>query len=215
MRKTMAIIKSPTQIREEQRRGFISLLNDIKATVDENKVNLKNALIQLNSALGRFYDYKDTQLRTADNLKSNILILEKKKCNSTSDPRCNVHDIAEDTKVLIDSIIAEVKALGLPERKTTLDKSVNVNTTVSQNQEQHQSQKQNVIVEILLESVKDELTGRQRKEILEIAKKSETPEEARKGIFEKIKEFGSDVSANIVANIVTNPDVWITLGSLL
>lgn len=215
MRKTMAIIKSPTQIREEQRRGFISLLNDIKATVDENKVNLKNALIQLNSALGRFYDYKDTQLRTADNLKSNILILEKKKCNSTSDPRCNVHDIAEDTKVLIDSIIAEVKALGLPERKTTLGKSVNVNTTVSQNQEQHQSQKQNVIVEILLESVKDELTGKQWKELLAVAKDNEDPEKTRKSILDKIKSFGEDVASNIVANIVSNPEVWQSLCNLM
>lgn len=215
MRNTMAIIKSPTQIREEQARGFISLLNDIKATVDENKVNLKNALIQLNGVLERFYDYKDTQLRTADNLKSNILILEKKKCNSTSDPRCNVHDIAEDTKVLIDSIIAEVKALGLPERKTTLDKSVNVNTTVSQNQEQHQSQKQNVIVEILLESVKDELTGKQWKELLAVAKDNEDPEKTRKSILDKIKSFGEDVASNIVANIVSNPEVWQSLGALM
>lgn len=215
MRKTMAIIKSPTQIREEQKRGLISLLNDIKATVNEDKVNLKNSLVQLNGVLERFYDYNDTQLRTADNLKSYILILEKKKCNSTSDPRCNVQDIAEDTKVLIESIIAEIKALGLPERKTTLDKSVNVNTMVSQNQEQHQSQKQNVILEILLESVKDELTGRQWKELMAVAKDNEDPEKTRKSILDKIKSFGEDVASNIVANIVTNPEVWQSLGALM
>jgi hypothetical protein len=70
-------------------------------------------------------------------------------------------------------------------------------------------------VSILLESIKDELTGRQRKEVLEIAKNSATPEEAHKGIWEKLKEFGADVSANIVANILTNPNVWSTLGALL
>lgn len=211
----MAVIKSPTQIREEQARGLISLLNDIKAMVDEDKVNLKNALVQLNGVLERFYDYKDTQLRTAEQLKSYILILEKKKSDSTSDPRCNVHDIAEDTKVLIDGIIAEVKALGIPERETTLDKSVNVNTTVSQNQEQHQSQKQDVIVEILLEAVKDELTGKQWKELLAVAKDNEDPERTRKSILDKIKGFGEEVAANIVANIVTNPTVWQGLGTLL
>lgn len=215
MRKTMAVIKSPTQIREEQERGLISLLNDIKATVDEDKVNLKNALVHLNGILERFYDYKDTQLRTAEQLKSYILILERKKSSSTSDPRCNVYDIAEDTKVLIDNIVAEVKALGLPERKTTLDKSVNVNTTVSQNQEQHQNQKQDIIVKILLEAVKDELTGKQWKELLAVAKETKDPKMTRKNIMEKIKGFGDNVAANIVANIFTNPEVWQCLGSLM
>lgn len=215
MRKTMAIIKSPTQIREEQVRGLISLLNDIKAMVNEDKVKLKNALVQLNGVLERFYDFKDTQLRTAEQLKSNILILERKKCSSTSDPRCNVHDIAEDTKVLIDNIIVEVKALGLPERKATLDKSVSVNTTVSQNQEQHQNQKQDVIVKILLEAVKDELTGKQWKELLAVAKETTDPVESRKSILDKIKSFGEGVASNIVANIVTNPEVWQGLGTLM
>ena len=215
MRKTMAIIKSPTQIRDEQARGLISLLSNIKATVDENKIKLKNALVQLNGVLERFYDYKDTQLRTAEQLKSNILILEREKCSSISDSCCNIHDIAEDTKVLIDSIIAEVEALGLPERKVTLDKSVNVNTMVSQNQEQHQNQKQDVIVKILLEAVKDELTGKQWKELLAVAKVTTDPVESRKSILDKIKSFGEGVASNIVANIVTNPVVWQSLGTFI
>ena len=64
----MSIIKSPTQIREEQARGLVSLLNDIKAKVDEDKVKLRNAVIQLNGVLERFYDPSDTQLSTADKL---------------------------------------------------------------------------------------------------------------------------------------------------
>lgn len=212
----MAIIKSPTQIREEQAQGLINLLNDIKASVVEDKVNLKNTVVQLNGVLERFYDYQDTQLSTADRLKRSILILEKKKCDSLpSEPRCNVHDIAEDTRTLCDTIIAEVKALGIPTRRTANDKSVNVNTTVTQNQEQHQSQQQDVIVKILLEAAKDELTGKQRKELLAIAEETTDPQDARKSIFEKLKEFGEDVTANIVANIITNPQVWQNLGSLL
>ena len=208
----MAVIKSPTQIREEQARGLISLLERIKKEVVEGRNNLKDTIQSLNGALERFYTPFDTYRVAAQKLNKNILILLSKKTNEiTGDARCNVHDIAEDTRHLIDTVINEVKQLGIPKSKPVDNHSVNV--SVSQNQEQRQHQ--DVIINILLDAIKDELTGRQRKEILEIAKKSETPEEARKGIFEKIKEFGSDVSANIVANIVTNPDVWITLGSLL
>ena len=60
----MSIIKSPTQIREEQARGLVSLLNDIKAKIDEDKVNLKNAVVQLNGALERFYQILSCQQQT-------------------------------------------------------------------------------------------------------------------------------------------------------
>lgn len=211
----MGVIKSPTQIREEQTRGLISLLNNIKDNVNEDRVNLKNVVIQLNGVLERFYDPFSTQLSTATKLKNYILILEKKKCSSTSDTRCNVHDIAEDTISLIDNIVEEVKAVGLPDRKTVNDKSVNVNTTVTQNQEQHQSQQQDVVVKILLEAAKDELNGKQRKELLAIVENAENPKEVHKRIVEKLKEFGIDISANIVANVLTNPTVWSSLSSLL
>lgn len=214
----MAIVKTPTQIREEQTQGLLSLLNDIKSRVDEDKVNLKNVVLQLNGILERFYDSYDTQLVTADKLKRHILFLERKKCDTlSSESRCNIHDIAEDTRSLCDTIMSEVKALGLPTRKNVNDKSVNVNTTVNQNQEQSQNQNQevNLVVTILLDAVKDELTGKQRKELVAITKEAATPEDAHKGILEKLKEFGSNVSASIVANIFTNPHVWEAMGSLV
>lgn len=212
----MAIIKSPTQIREEQAQGLISFLNDIKNKVDEDKVNLKNLVVQLNGILERFYSLQDTHLSTADKLKRNILILERKTCDSiSSEPRCNIHNIAEDTIVLCDSIIAEVKAIGIPIRNSGTDKSVNINTTVTQHQEQNQNQHQEVIIKILLEAAKDELTGKQRKELLELAETTKDPQEAHKSIIAKLKSFGEDVAANIVANILSNPQVWQNLGSLL
>lgn len=212
----MAVIKSPTQIREEQAQGLISLLNDIKAKIDENRDDLKNCVLRLNGVLERYYMSTDTYMVAAIKLKTNILVLVNKNCDMVKAiGRCNVQDIANDTNQLIDSVVEEVKALGLPERKTALDKSVNVNTTVSQNQEQHQNQKQDVIVKILLEAVKDELTGKQWKELLVLAKDKEDPEKTRKSILDKIKGFGENVAANIVANIFTNPEVWQCLGSML
>lgn len=93
--------------------------------------------------------------------------------------------------------------------------SINNSLNQSQNQSQKQEQQQDVIVKILFEAVKDELTGKQRKELVAIAKEAATPEEAHKGILEKLKEFGSNVSASIVANILTNPHVWEAMGSLV
>jgi len=212
----MAIVKTPTQMREEESRNLASLLNSIKEKVDEDKVNLKNCILQLTGVLERYYNYQDTQLSTADKLKRNILILERKKCDSiSSEPRCNTHDIAEDTRTFIDSIVGEIKALGIPVKKANQDHSVNVNTSVTQSQEQKQSQQLEMVVKILLEAAQDELTGKQRKELLAIADETKDPQEAHKSILAKLKEFGGDVAANIVANILTNPQVWHSLGSLL
>lgn len=92
---------------------------------------------------------------------------------------------------------------------------INITNQLSQTQEQHQSQKQDVIVKILLEAVKDELTGKQWKELLAVANEKADPKESRKSILDKIKSFGEDVAANIVANIVTNPEVWQSLGTFM
>ena len=91
--------------------------------------------------------------------------------------------------------------------------SIILNNNITQTQEQHQQQ--DVVVKILLEAAKDELTGKQRKELLAIAEKTKDPQEAHKSILAKLKGFGEDVAANIVANIITNPQVWQNLGSIL
>ena len=91
--------------------------------------------------------------------------------------------------------------------------SIILNNNITQTQEQHQQQ--DVIVKILLEAAKDELTGKQRKELLAIAEETKDPQEAHKSILAKLKEFGENVAANIVANIMTSPQVWQNLGSIL
>lgn len=72
-----------------------------------------------------------------------------------------------------------------------------INNTLSQ------SQSINIIVDIL----KEELNGRQIKELRDIIANNTNDESKRKSLFDKIKSFGSDVAANIVANILTNPSI--------
>ena len=74
--------------------------------------------------------------------------------------------------------------------------------TNSNTQSQHQEQ----TVDIFLEAIADELTGKQLKEL-----KSALADEksGKKGsLIEKVKSFGMDTLSNIVANIVTNPAIW-------
>ena len=83
---------------------------------------------------------------------------------------------------------------------------VNITTNVSNTNTQSQNQEQSLAIDIFLEAIKDDLTGKQIKELKEILAESGNDEgKARNGIIEKLKSFGSDVAANIVANILTNP----------
>lgn len=85
-------------------------------------------------------------------------------------------------------------------------KGVNITTTVSNNNTQSQKQEQSLAIDMFLEAIKDDLTGKQIKELKEVLAESGNDEgKARNGIIEKLKSFGSDVAANIVANILTNP----------
>lgn len=76
--------------------------------------------------------------------------------------------------------------------------------SITNNNSQSQTQSISVIIDIL----KDELNGRQLKELKDIIDSNTDEETKRKSLFDKIKSFGSDVAANILANIITNPNIY-------
>lgn len=78
-----------------------------------------------------------------------------------------------------------------------IDKSINVH--VSQNQSQRQSQS----LDFFMDLIKDELTGKQYKEIKEIIETEPNPALAKAKLVDKIKSFGIDVVSNIISNIIT------------
>lgn len=82
----------------------------------------------------------------------------------------------------------------------TTPEGVNINV----NQIQHQSQQQAQSIQIFLEAIKDELTGKQQKELEAIVKEELPQAEKRTKIIDKVKSFGVDTLSNIIANIVTN-----------
>ena len=99
---------------------------------------------------------------------------------------------------------------GIDEKKE-IEKTINVTTNItnSNRQSQTQNQEQSLAVDLFIEAIKDDLTGRQIKELKEIVTDAGNDlQKARTGIIDKLKSFGSDVMSNIIANIITNPIIW-------
>ncbi len=107
--------------------------------------------------------------------------------------------------------IASLPTIVPVENKTKSKKAepITIKNTINNTNTQSQNQEQNIAINLFLDAIKDDLTGRQVKELKEIlAEAGEDKVKARDGIIAKLKSFGSDVVANILANIITNPTIW-------
>lgn len=93
-------------------------------------------------------------------------------------------------------------------RESSFQNKEAINISVNQTQSQTQEQAQSIAIEIFIEAIKDELTGKQVKEIKGIYTEEPDPKKVRIKIFDKIKSLGLDVTSNILANILTNPAIW-------
>jgi hypothetical protein len=86
---------------------------------------------------------------------------------------------------------------------------IHITTNINNSNSQTQNQQQSFTVELFLEAIKDDLTGRQIKELKAVVADADNNlQKARPGIIEKLKSFGADVASNIVANLLTNPVIW-------
>lgn len=108
--------------------------------------------------------------------------------------------------------IADMPNLVLDNSKEQIGKGINITTNVNNTNSQTQTQEQSMAVSMFLEAIKDDLTGKQIKELKKVIDESgNDKEKARHSIISKLKSFGSDVASNIVANIITNPMIWTNL----
>ncbi len=78
-----------------------------------------------------------------------------------------------------------------------VDKSVNVHVNQTQSQQQSQS------LDLFMDIIKEELTGKQYKEIKEIVETESNPTQVKTKLVDKIRSFGIDVVSNIISNIIT------------
>ena len=80
---------------------------------------------------------------------------------------------------------------------------------INQNaQYQNQEQIQSIAINFFIEAIKEELNGRQIKEIKDIFTNEPDSQKAKIKLLDRIKSFGSDVASNVLANILTNPAIW-------
>ena len=103
----------------------------------------------------------------------------------------------------------------IPDNKIEQEKNekgkdaINVTTTINNTNSQSQNQEQSLAIDLFIDAIKDDLTGRQIKELKTVVADADNDlQKARPGIITKLKEFGTDVASNIVANILTNPMIW-------
>lgn len=110
------------------------------------------------------------------------------------------------------TIIPDSRITQITEKKGRGREAINVTTTINNTNTQSQNQAQTIAIELFLEAIKDDLTGRQIKELKEVVTTSNGDlQKARPGIIEKLKSFGADVVSNVVANLITNPVIWNSL----
>jgi hypothetical protein len=118
-------------------------------------------------------------------------------------------------KELLENIIKDIQDFGIPKKLNYSENKSGINISVNQNNTQHQSTNISIQLDFLVEILKDELKGGQIKELKGILESSDEPEGKTKRFIDKIKSFGSDVASNILANLLTNPQVYEQLGRML
>lgn len=118
----------------------------------------------------------------------------------------------EATEIL-EGLIVDLTDFGIPKIKERVNNGVSVN--VNQHNNQNQTINVNISLELFVDAIKDELKGGQVKELKTILDADEEPEKKKRNFFDKLTSFGTDVASNILANVLTNPDVYSKIGSML
>ena len=115
----------------------------------------------------------------------------------------NVGNRKLQAQELIRGLVKEIKRFGLPELLVNKEEGLNINITQSQNKETK------VSLSLFVESIQEELTGGQLKELQALISDAKLDKEEKKSrIIVMLKQFGSDISTNILANVFTNPSLF-------
>ena len=183
----------------------------LEALIQEHKERIK-ILRYHREAFIPYYDY--------ENMEAYHLWVEKTKRyirqNFSNDPAIKEFETLSSKEVepeqqrrlgAIIEAFSIIPASELQKRTKPSKKEVGkgVNITINNTN----SQSQSLAVELFIEAIKDDLTGRQIKELKSVVAEADNDlQKARPGVLAKLKEFGTDVASNIVANLLTNPMIW-------
>lgn len=121
----------------------------------------------------------------------------------------------QDALTLLENLITDINNFGLekPEKSDTDSNKLSVN--INQHNNQNQSTSISITIDFIIDVLKGELRNSEIEEVKEILESEDEPKEKKKRFIEKIKSFGSDVASNILANLLTNPQVYEQIGKIL
>lgn len=115
---------------------------------------------------------------------------------------------------ILKSLISDIEDFGLPQLNP-VNKNDKVSVIVNQHNSQNQSTSVSINIDFIIEILKGELRSSEIDEVKEILESDIEPKEKKKKFIDKIKSFGSDVASNILANLLTNPQVYEQIGKIL
>lgn len=104
---------------------------------------------------------------------------------------------------LLEGYIFELENL---EKRESQKNPTNGGVHVTVNQNQSQEQRQMIEIQFIINTIKDELTGKQLNELKSIMQDSKIEKKNEK-IAEKLISFGSNVASGILGNILSNPQI--------
>lgn len=114
---------------------------------------------------------------------------------------------------LLNGLIEDLKNFGFPKPNDSSNNGLNV--LVNQHNNQNQTTSISINIDFIIDVLKGELRNSEIEEVKEILESKEEGKEKKKKFIDKIKSFGSDVASNVLANILTNPQVYEKLGGML
>ncbi len=185
---------------------YIKALEILKHQEINNKSDLTVWKAQAINIICRIYGEDSKQEKQIDNIKyrsfsSTVVMVGHVSSGSRSD---NLHTCKQECIKMIEGIITDLKSFGLPMRSNHNNEKKALNINITQNQ----SVKQKVSINIILEAIQHELSGKQLKELQHIIDENAEPSAKKKKLLNKLKEFGTDVASNILAGILTNPAIY-------
>jgi hypothetical protein len=188
-----------------QPKELIELIEQHQNTLtDKNRDDFYESTTAILSICQRFYNKESAFQKDLEYVRGQLGLMMMMKSDK-GQMGMTLEKLKEFYNRLLNSIISEVKSVGFPSKNDfKVDKSVNVNV--------HQNQSQTMEINFVVDAIKDELTGKQLKELKEIIKSEPDPKKAKSKTLEKIKEFGINVTSGIVSSIISNPTIWTMIG---
>ncbi|MBA4408428.1 MAG: hypothetical protein C0397_03275 [Odoribacter sp.] len=183
----------------EQTQKAIELIETVYRSIDTNgfEENI-HSIDSIISILDRHFS-KETERRVSLKLIKNQL-LEEKAFNRKG---FRYEGCIKSYKLLLQNLILEINIIGLPSKNDIkFDNQIKIENKINLSQQQSTS------IELYIGLLKDAFTESQLDALSEIIKGEKNKETFKPKILEKLKEFGSDVSSNILASLISNPEVW-------